>query len=500
MHPEKLIEYELYKKSWTKSDHVSKAGAKRQCETLTYAHPKRQLKIYEANEITQKAADEFIIAFIVKGMHPLATVEQTEFINLIQGLCPKISVMSRRTLSRKIDETVKNCMESIKAKVKDQLHVCTTVDVWSTKARSFLGVTVHWIDKVMLSRESAALACRRFKGSHTYDRIAELLDEIHNDFGLTHDKIIATVSDNGSNFVKAFKEFGIDLSLSNEEGDEEESSDNFEGVTFISIDDDASVQPSVDSNKLIVLPNHIRCAAHTLNLVATTDAKKALEKSPAFKRLNHLVMGKCSALWNCGSRPKSAEIIEQICQRHLPYPCPTRWNSLFDCLTVLLDQREKLLQLMTSLNLPLFKDIEIEFLQEYCLTLRPIAMALDRLQGQKSSLYGELLPTLFTTKAKLEALEATKFNHCNPLLRAVIDGFDSRFSSFLHLKPEANEAAIATMTHPYFKLRWLPDKFAGKRSRLQQLLITTTEQFSATQSPLIPFPSDTTIQEDDDDF
>ena len=76
-----------------------------------------------------------------------------------------------------------------KAKVKDQLHVCTTVDVWSTKARSFLGVTVHWIDKVMLSRESAALACRRFKGSHTYDRIAELLDEIHNDFGLTHDKI-----------------------------------------------------------------------------------------------------------------------------------------------------------------------------------------------------------------------------------------------------------------------------------------------------------------------
>lgn len=33
-------------------------------------------------------------------------------------------------------------------------------------------------------RESAALACRRFKGKHSYDRIAEMIHDIHCEFKL----------------------------------------------------------------------------------------------------------------------------------------------------------------------------------------------------------------------------------------------------------------------------------------------------------------------------
>lgn len=44
---------------------------------------------------------------------------------------------------------------------------------------------------------------------HSYNKIAEKLEEIHMEYGLSKRKIIATVTDNGSNFVKAFKEFGI---------------------------------------------------------------------------------------------------------------------------------------------------------------------------------------------------------------------------------------------------------------------------------------------------
>ncbi|KAK8788878.1 hypothetical protein V5799_021346 [Amblyomma americanum] len=72
-----------------------------------------------------------------------------------------------------------------------------------------MGVTVHWIDRNSLSRRSLALACRRFAGRHTYDKIGELLEDIRQDFDISHDKIVATVTDNASNFVKAFKEFGL---------------------------------------------------------------------------------------------------------------------------------------------------------------------------------------------------------------------------------------------------------------------------------------------------
>lgn len=54
-----------------------------------------------------------------------------------------------------------------------------------------------------------ALACKRFAGTHSYENIAKLLNEILVSFDIKIDKVMGTVTDNGSNFGKAFKEFGI---------------------------------------------------------------------------------------------------------------------------------------------------------------------------------------------------------------------------------------------------------------------------------------------------
>jgi hypothetical protein len=68
-----------------------------------------------------------------------------------------------------------------------------------------------------------------------------------------------------------------------------------------------------DDGPTVILPTHLRCASHTLSLVGTTDASSALKASASFSRLNHAAMGKCSALWNASNRPKSAEVIADIC-------------------------------------------------------------------------------------------------------------------------------------------------------------------------------------------
>jgi len=46
----------------------------------------------------------------------------------------------------------------------------------------------------------------------------------------------------------------------------------------------------------ILLPQHMRCSTHTLNLVATTDAEDVI-----YKRVYHQAMAMATAKWNACS-------------------------------------------------------------------------------------------------------------------------------------------------------------------------------------------------------
>jgi len=65
-------------------------------------------------------------------------------------------------------------------------------------------MTVHWIDNCSLERKKGVLACKRLRGSHTYDVLAKNMDNVFWDFNI-ESKLECNTTDNGSNFVKAFK-------------------------------------------------------------------------------------------------------------------------------------------------------------------------------------------------------------------------------------------------------------------------------------------------------
>ncbi len=71
---------------------------------------------------------------------------------------------------------------------------------------------------------------------HTYNRITEILEEIHLDSGLSNKNIVLTMTDNGSNFVKAFEEFNISV-VANDENYETED-DGLSCITIHSLEED----------------------------------------------------------------------------------------------------------------------------------------------------------------------------------------------------------------------------------------------------------------------
>ena len=365
------------------------------------------------------------------------------------------------------------------------------------------------IEEDTLRRGSGALACKRFKGEHSYLKIAENLDDIMSNFNIPISKVVSTVTDNGSNFVKAFKEFGVDArSTINQTDLDPEINDGNEDEEEVEIDDlvPLNLNDLDDTNEHHAeldysLSKQVRCASHTLSLVATTDAKKAL-KTSSFSSINHTTMGKCSSLWNKSGRPKSAEIIKEVIGCQLRLPCVTRWNSLYDSLVLLMKHKDKLHKLMSDLGLPPFKTFEIEFIVEYIEVLAPIATAIDRLQGEKESYFGELLPTLLSVDKKLDNLNTKSVKHCRPLITAIHTGFKKRFGHMIELvnEPIVHEAIIASTTHPYFKLRWLTinDKWnqEEKKCLVKKIVLRRIAEISSITSTANP-PS---ASEDDDDF
>lgn len=249
--------------------------------------------------------------------------------------------MQRPTLMTRLDAEVKTVKENIKAALSKASYVATTTDCWSARRRSFIGVTVHWINGDSLERESAALACRRLKGSHIFGVLASALVQLHIEYGI-EDTVVRTTTDSGSNFIKAFVAFGAPAAAVAANAEEPQT-----GVTDVSYDqtgddndDEHEIQCDViyhdsaelldkQSNDQYHLPRHQRYACHILNFVATVDSLQA-ERDASYKQLYRAALVKLPALWNKTGRSWSAaDTVTDECDLQFILPNQTRWNSTF---------------------------------------------------------------------------------------------------------------------------------------------------------------------------
>ena len=344
--------------------------------------------------MSQHTVDGLVVNYIVKEMRPLSTVEKPAFQEMITGINPAVTVMCRKTLSNRLDDSFQRMQQNLKSQLADVKYVCTTADIWTVNRKSYMGMTVHYMKGGEdLSRLSAALAFRRFLGSHTYEAIAEMISAIHSSYGLTVDKITATVTDNASNFGKAFREFLFQLPADEELRDDVDIVNAGEVLSACEVDE-------LD----ICLPPHETCCSHSLNLLAAVDADKVSDT--AYKRQYRAAIAKCTTIWNTTHRSsKASDAVKLITDKAIMAPGATRWNSQYDSLKQLLQIGTKLNDVCQALNTPQFKKAELECLNEYVSVMQPVAVALDKLQGEKTAYFGHILPTFHMVVTKLKAMQ-----------------------------------------------------------------------------------------------
>ena len=168
--------------------------------------------------------------YVMEDMLPLSTADSSAFKKLIGGV-HAIQVPGQKAFTVHLDKVFDAMEPKLKEILEGVNFVSTTADVWKSCNKGFFGMTVHWIDPSTLKRCKATISCSWLTGHNTYDVLAEKIESVHRQFGLS-EKVTATITDNGSNFVKAFKTFSTDTSVSEEAIQQCEENSEGEEATF----------------------------------------------------------------------------------------------------------------------------------------------------------------------------------------------------------------------------------------------------------------------------
>ncbi|XP_045029271.1 uncharacterized protein LOC116923342 [Daphnia magna] len=410
------------------------------------------------------------------------------------------------------------------AELENVEHVSTTADCWTSHRRSFLGMTAHWHGEGKNSkdiiRRSACLGVRRVYGSHTYNVLARAMADMHAEFKITS-KVNCTITDNGSNFLKAFKMFSLKENegrpprgSSNVDNEEEvddylDDDDEEDDVVYVDIGEildshynearlsleieerngateqlprsekegtlNATLnnEDSDSDNDIcnivahIHLPRHFRCTCHSLNLIATTDVKNIDQRQ--FNKLKNNLDKKLSAIWNKQSRSSLASdyIKDKLGELFIIHNA-TRWNSYYNSLCKVnyfqSKKPEEFNAIMDHFKLKKLTVAEQEFLKEFIKIMKPIADALDVFQNEEKMSVGCVLPVLTVLKEKLVIFKDNRsVIHCVPLVNCLLEGVERRFSS---LFTDTN-MILAAISDPHFKLSWISE---GEKSTAIDLL------------------------------
>jgi ribosomal protein L44E len=316
-------------------------------------------------------------------------------------------------------------------------------------------------------------------------------------------KVQMVVTDNATNFAKAFSLFEKDVEepqsiSSNSDNNDEECAviiGSVEEQLLKAINDNDTTSDIEENMDVVALPPHARCGNHTLNLVAASDSLKA-RKDKIYQRNYDRAMGKVQALSNALSRSsKLNDKFEEITKKTFLRSTCTRWWSEYYCIERVVEiGLDKIVECQNEFSLNPMSQGDMRFLEAFLSVMKPLVLAMKILEGETDTYLGQVVPTIMGLERKL--------NMCTdplvkPLALAMLDGLKLRFGPIKAKK----EYLIATMLHPKFKLNFLSDNEKIQHQHILNEYITAVHQetVDAATVPISSSSSSTSITDGEND-
>lgn len=152
--------------------------------------------------------------------------------------------------------------------------------------------------------------------------------------------------------------------------------------------------------------------------------------------------------------------------------------------------------LQKELNVPKLKQLstsEWSMLADYVSLMSPVAIGLDRLQGEKNASFGFVMPTLYAIKRKLSTI--SNISGVGERMKEALNcAINRRFGSILEFNENNKDLIIASVSNPIFKLNWIENE--SDRIVAREIFESTVLESAAT-STNTQFNSDPNGVEDD---
>uniref|UniRef100_UPI003AB020EE E3 SUMO-protein ligase ZBED1-like n=1 Tax=Centroberyx gerrardi TaxID=166262 RepID=UPI003AB020EE len=163
----------------------------------------------EKGKMSTERVDEChraVTTFVVKGLHPLATVETPWFGEMIKTLNPQYSPPSRESLSNHLIPDWYNVeKENIISELKNVSKVAITTDGWSSTCQDrYLTVTAHYLTEGKMQQK--VLKTKAVYKAQTV--AAEEIGDILEEFGLV-EKVVTVAVDNTADMDAALKKLHL---------------------------------------------------------------------------------------------------------------------------------------------------------------------------------------------------------------------------------------------------------------------------------------------------